>query len=170
MSEIWKDVKDYEGLYQVSSWGRLKSLARNDARGHARKEKLLKTPINAQGYESVNLYKNGLMVNVRVHQLVAQEFIGYIRDGFLTKIVDHIDNNKLNNRADNLQLVTPRFNSSKDVKNKTSKYTGVCFVSRRKKWQAQIKYLGVNIFLGHFDSQEDARDAYNHKLKELLCV
>jgi hypothetical protein len=170
MIEEWRDVPNYEGLYQVSNLGNVKSLSRTDKRGTKRKEKLMKTPLNVQGYKSLNLYGDGIRVNVKVHQLVASAFLGYIRDGFTTNIVDHIDNDKTNNRLDNLQLVTPRFNASKDVMNKTSKYTGVCYISNRKKWQSQIKHEGRTIFLGYYDCEENAKDAYNTKLEEILCL
>ena len=77
--ENWKDIKGYEGLYQVSNLGRVKSLERNAYKpnGVARKkeEKILASALNSNGYSFVNLYKNGKRKSMLVHRLVAMAFI-----------------------------------------------------------------------------------------------
>ena len=112
--EIWVDVNGYEGLYQVSDFGNVKSL--NFKRSGV--EGLLSLGPDSKGYLRVNLSKNGQRKIFWVHQMVAVAFLGHIVSGY-TVIVDHKDNDKLNNRKGNLQLVTPRLNTSKDKKNKT---------------------------------------------------
>lgn len=69
--EVWKDVLDYEGLYQISSFGNIKSLANCSTR----KEKTVQTHINRNGYMRVDLYKKGHRTKFSVHRLVAQAFI-----------------------------------------------------------------------------------------------
>ncbi len=113
MEEQWRDIiiekngilYDYTGLYQVSNLGRVRSLG-NDK---TRKEKILKPGINNKGYQYVNLYKNGKGKLFSVHRLVATMFIPNPEN--LT-VVNHKDENKLNNCVDNLEWVTMKYNIS----------------------------------------------------------
>lgn len=98
--EIWKDIKGYERLYQVSNLGKIKSLKRN-------KEKLLKHGINNKGYQVVNLYKNNKGITKKVHRLVAEAFIPNPNN---YPIVNHIDENKQNNNIFNLEWCTNEYN------------------------------------------------------------
>lgn len=105
MNEEWRDVKGFEGIYQVSNLGNVRSLSRLDARGHSIKGKMLSTnvPIKA-GYPCVNL-KNGKhkRLAVPIHRLVAENFIPNNDD---LPQVNHIDGNKMNNSVDNLEWVS----------------------------------------------------------------
>lgn len=94
MQEIWKDVKGYEGLYQVSNLGRVKNKIRN---------KCLKPNKTTWGYYGVALYKNGISKRFQVHRLVAIAFIDNLMD---KKEVNHKDGNKLNNCVENLEWCT----------------------------------------------------------------
>jgi len=110
MKEIWKDVKNYEGLYQVSNLGRIKSLERyvNHLNG-ARivHEKILKPVIDNTGYYVVSLWKNNKHSRPHIHRLVAQTFIPTIKN---KPHINHIDGNKLNNFINNLEWCTPKEN------------------------------------------------------------
>ena len=75
MEEIWRDIKNYEGLYQVSNLGRVKSLARLDYSNHLRKEKILKPRTNKDNYFDVKLCKEGIAKRFLSHRLVAEAFI-----------------------------------------------------------------------------------------------
>lgn len=113
LGEIWKDVNGYEGKYQVSNFGRVKSLERIEM-GHCRnnvynatfkrKEKLLKQQVKYKNGKvnscQVSLYKNGKAYNKTVHRLVAEAFIPNINN---YPVIDHIDTNPLNNKVDNLR-------------------------------------------------------------------
>lgn len=94
MNEIWKDIEGYEGLYQVSNLGRVKS-----------KRKMLK-PIEGE-YKKVGLSKNGIQQTYYVHRLVAKTFISN-PDNYTH--VNHKDENKHNNLINNLEWCTNKYN------------------------------------------------------------
>lgn len=103
--EIWKPVLDYEGIYEVSNIGRVKSLKFG-------KEKILK-PLNAgrdRNYHQVILCKNKEKKQLFVHRLVYEAFVNRIPEGLT---IDHIDNIADNNKVENLQLMTREENSRK---------------------------------------------------------
>lgn len=83
-------------------------------------------------------------------------------------VVDHKDNNPLNDRLSNLQIITNRLNNSKDKKNKTSKFTGVSWNISTGKWRAMIYLDGKLKSLGRFIKEKDAAKAYNKALTNSL--
>lgn len=108
MIEIWKDIEGYEGLYQVSNLGRVKSLY--DGRRKIFREKILKSrKIGKSGYLAVVLYKNGEMKATLVHRLVGKAFVlGW----FEGAVINHIDHNPSNNVSSNLEWITQKDNCS----------------------------------------------------------
>ena len=92
--EIWGDIKDFEGLYQVSTWGRVRSI---------RTGKLRATYINNKGYECIGLYRNKKEHKFLVHRLVAETFI---LNPYSKPEVNHIDEDKQNNYVYNLEWCT----------------------------------------------------------------
>lgn len=98
MNEIYKDIKNYEDLYEVSDTG----LVRNKVSG-----KILKPGRNKCGYLYVNLCKDGKYKSIRVHRLVAEAFIPNLDN---KPEVDHIDKNRSNNNVDNLRWVNHQEN------------------------------------------------------------
>lgn len=173
MNEIWKDIPGWEGLYQVSNLGRVKSLSRiilrNGIHPFLSKEKLLKLSIDNCGYPRVSLFRNSNQSYSQVHQLVAMAFLNHKPSGYKI-VVDHINNNRIDNRVENLQIISQRENASKDKKNKTSKYTGVSWHSKHKKWIANIRINGKIKYLGNFITEESAAESYKDKLKEIENV
>jgi len=99
MSETWKDVVGYEGLYQVSDLGHVKSLNYN----HTMKPKVLCEKRHSSGYLTVVLCKDGQKRNHSIHILVAGAFI---ENPERLPCVNHIDGNKANNKVENLEWVT----------------------------------------------------------------
>ena len=97
---MWKNIKGYEELYQVSNYGRVKSLRKNG--------KIINGYIDGKGYMQVALSKNGKKKWFRIHRLVAQAFIPN-HDNL--PIINHKDENKLNNRVDNLEWCTTKYNN-----------------------------------------------------------
>ena len=159
MEEIWKDIKGYEGIYKISTMGRVKSLK-------CSKEIILKDSSSTGGYKVIGLYNNGKKHTIKVHRLVAVAFLEHKPSGINGLVVDHIDNNKLNNRLSNLQIITNRKNLSKD-RIGASKYTGVYWHFRRDKWVAQILINKKRIHLGYFDCEHEAGKSYKNKLETL---
>lgn len=162
MSEIeeWRDVPEYEGLYQISSYGNVKSL--NYRR--TGKEQILKPSIDGNGYYKINLYKNNKQKSKRIHILVAICFLGHTPDGTNKIVVDHRDTIKLNNNLSNLQLITNRENCSKDRTGGSSKYTGVYWNRQMNKWKSEIQIKGKLIYLGYYDEELEAAEIYQKAL------
>jgi hypothetical protein len=161
MEEIWKDVIGYEGLYQVSNLGRVKSLNYN----RSEKEIILKTA-KTMGYVSVDLYKNCIGKSKRIHQLEAEAFID--RDYLAKKlVVNHKNFKRDDNRLCNLEVVTQRENANCKHLLSSSKYTGVCWHKIKKKWMSAIRINGKNKYLGYFDNEKEASDYYE---AALICV
>lgn len=98
--EEWRDVRDYKGLYKVSNLGRLKSISYGN-------EKIRKPVLCKPGYFSLVLYKDNFPQSARIHVLVAQAFIPNPEN---KAYVNHKDGNKLNNRLENLEWLTPSEN------------------------------------------------------------
>lgn len=105
MEEIWKDIKDYEGLYEVSNLGRVRSLNYNKT-GEIR---LLKVQKHSDGYLQVGLRKDGKQKLYTVHRLVCEAFIPN-PDGL--PCVNHIDEDKTNNHVWNLEWCTVKYNTN----------------------------------------------------------
>ena len=123
MEEVWKDIPGFEGWYQASNLGRIRSLDRYvnyKTSGTAlKKGKILKDKVSNKGYLEVTLVQNGRHCYKRVHQLVAASFIpnpyGY-------SCINHINENKFDNRADNLEWCTPQLNIDAYYKSRTKLY------------------------------------------------
>ncbi len=169
--EKFRDIPDYEGIYQVSNYGRVKSLARRvDNQQYTTKERILKPCINTAGYLQVILNNNKAKRTARVHQLVAITFLSHTLG--TDKVVDHKNNNKLDNRVENLQVTSIRLNSAKEVKNtgeRSSIYVGVSWHSKRNKWRARIRIQGKNVHLGYYTNELEAGQAYLIVLKQIVC-
>ena len=173
MEEIWKDIPNYGGLYQVSTFGNVRSLDRvvnrSDGRLSNLKGKVLKQQINNYGYPQIKLCKDGKLKTTQIHKLVAIAYLNHTPDGHII-VVDHIDNNKLNNHVTNLQLLSNRLNCSKDKRGYSSKYIGVSWCNRTQKWCAYIKINNKTKFLGRFKSELDASKRYENELKLLTLM
>lgn len=111
VNEIWRDIKGYEQLYQISNLGNVKSLNYNKTS----KEKILK-PNNIKGYLIVGLYKNGKRKFYHVHRLVTEAFLPNPNN---KPCIDHINADRTDNRVENLRWVTHKENNDNPItKNK----------------------------------------------------
>ena len=158
--EVWRDIPNYEGIYLVSNIGNVKSL-------HRDKHVILKHGDDGRGYKIVGLSFRNKSKTVKIHSLVAMSFLNHKPDGTHKVVIDHINNIKTDNRVENLQLISSRENSTKDLKNGTSKYIGVCWDKDRGTWNAKIKINGKTKNLGRFKTEIEASQAYKNALKIL---
>ena len=159
MKEIFKDIPNYEGLYEVSNFGNVKSLRFN-------KERILKGCLSSTGYLTVTLWENGVQKSHQIHVLVAIAFLDHTPCG-MELVVNHMDLNKLNNKLDNLEVITQRENSNRKHLNSTSKYVGVSWHKALNKWKSQIAIKGKRIYLGLFVNEYDAHLEYQKELEIL---
>ena len=112
MMEEWRDIEGYEGLYQVSNLGKVKSLDRVDCRGRKLKGKIIKQKLTKNGYCEVTLYKNGKSKAYLVHRLVGIAFISNPNN--LPCINHKIDDfqHRSDNRIENLEWCTYEYNNN----------------------------------------------------------
>ena len=160
--EKFVDVVGYEGVYQVSDFGRVKSLAR----GSKGEDRILKPWLAGKGYPQIRLSVNGKTKTTYVHTLVAESFLGHSTDSGL--VIDHLDGNKLNNYVWNIEVVTNRENISrfrKDRATLSSQYVGVCKVG--KGWVSKIYADGKSNYLGTFETELEAANAYQLALRNI---
>lgn len=169
-NEIWKDIPGYEELYQISNLGRVKSLEREILRRYKvlAKEKILKSNISKDGYYKVSLCKDSKGKNYKVHQLVAMAFLNHIPCGREIE-VNHKDEDKTNNRLENLELLTYEEHLKFTYRNATSKYIGVCFNKKTNKWLSAIKINGKSKGLGSFKTELEAYEA-RKKAEEFIKI
>ena len=149
--EVFRDIPNYVGLYQVSNMGSVKSF-----KGIA--PRLLKQGTNCHGYKYVILHRDAVRVSFNVHKLIQLAFdmgAGYM---------DHINGIKIDNRLDNLRVVTPRQNSQNKVCHRNGKLVGASLNSGgwnfKKPWQSTIKINGKNKSLGYFATELEAHQRY----------
>jgi hypothetical protein len=138
------DVAGYEGIYAVDEMGNVYSYKYG-------KVKNLKAIPDRYGYLTVTLRKDGIQKLCRIHRLMAKAFLS----SYLEELdVDHIDRNRANNKLSNLRMLPKQQNSF----NTSAK--GYYWNKVAKKFHAYIKKDGKDIYLGLFDKEEDAREAY----------
>lgn len=127
MQEIWKDIKNYEGMYQVSNLGNVRSLTRrvNTFNGfRTTKGKVLKPLLSNTGYYRVDLKRNQSDNYVSIHKLVAEAFVPNPNN---YTVINHKDNDRLNNYATNLEWCTQSYNVKYAYINGNAKSTPGCF-------------------------------------------
>lgn len=116
--ELWKDAVDYEGFYQISDRGKVKSIARvvmrKDGKPYTVKERIITPYVDRYGYLRIELNKRGVAKKHYVHRLVGQAFIPNPDN---KPQINHIDTNKKNNTVNNLDWVTLQENRDHAVAN-----------------------------------------------------
>lgn len=145
-NEEFKEVRDTEGLYQISNKGRLIKLDTPF--------KLLVPGSISKGYLIYRINSK----NVKAHQLVAQEFLGHTINGH-SSVIDHINHDTLDNSVENLQIISNRENSSKKKVKKHNLPMGV-LNTKSGKFMAVTQRMGKKVYLGRFITPEEAHQAY----------
>jgi len=173
--EIFYDIPNYEGYYQISNLFRVKSLERecNHYLSGKRmvKERILKQNKTKEGYSVLRLHKDGFKKTFYIHQLVAMAFLNHNPNRH-DLVVDHVNNDKNDNRPENLQLISNRENSSKNRKG-VSKYTGVFLrkgTKGTKRWFSSININRKIKYLGSFEFEFEAFMAYEKAKRNILTT
>lgn len=161
VNENWLPIPNYEGLYEVSNYGRIKSFLSppksNKVNIPLKEGKIINPSYDKDKYLRLVLTKNKKSKEFRVHRLVMLAFVGESK-----LAVDHIDGNKENNHLTNLRYCTNRENCFfyyEKKEGKSSKYVGVKH-HRNKNWVARITINKKLIHLGCFDTEEEAAKKY----------
>ncbi len=146
--EIFKQITGYE-KYSVSNLGQVLNYTTG---------RILKPCLDGGGYVNVNLCKDGKQKTITVHRLVAMAFIENLENKIC---IDHINNIKTDNRAENLRWATHGENNqnAKLSTRNTTGIKGVCFNKKNKKWRAQIMIDGKQIHIGYYKTIEEATTA-----------
>ena len=150
--EVWKDIKNYEGIYTVSNCGDIKSILKN---------RILKKRICKQGYSTVALFKDGKRTEYKQHRLVADAFLVSNK---LNDVVNHKNGVRDDNRIENLEYVTSRENVHHYLKNK-NKIIGVYFDKRFNRWISRIYINKKNKNIGTYKCPTAAMFEYLKELK-----
>ena len=161
--EIWKDIEGYDGYYQISNLGRVKSLGRLMCRGYVFrmcKDTIRKITVKKDGYAEINLSIENKSTHFRVHRLVALTFINNPKN---KSEVNHINSNRLDNNVTNLEWTSKSENQchANINRKKTSIYVGVCYGKRGNKyyWESSIQINNKKIYLGIYNTEEEAYQA-----------
>lgn len=155
MEEIWKDVEGFDYKYQISNLGNFRCLnsIHKNHRGIIKKGSL-----DSYGYYRVNLTKDGKNMCVKTHRLVAKYFLEDYSDDLP---VNHKDLNKQNNRVDNLEMVTYKENTHHYHNEIGNNNIGVKKHKNLNKWTVRVTYLGERVYLGTFETEQEAIDRLN---------
>jgi hypothetical protein len=171
MRTIWKDIEGYEGVYQVSNTGKVKSFKCGG-------ERILNNNIGGTGYFQVAFSMRGKCKSFKVHKLIQSAF--NMGDGH----IDHIDGNKLNNLISNLRVVTHRQNMQNLVSHRAGQLVGASRRENRKpsfmeyvrgarggeRWGSRIFINGKKKHLGIFSTELEAHTAYIKQNNLLLAI
>jgi len=152
MREIWKDVPDYEGHFQVSNMGRVRSMPYFDKAGNERRLRYRTPRPNAYGYLRVTFFSGK---SESVHRLVMAAFFG---ESEMT--VDHINGIKTDNRLSNLRYMSRRENICDHWGKEPPRHKGTHYRKDCKKWCAILSANGKAHKIGNFCSEIEAAKAY----------
>jgi hypothetical protein len=152
MEEVWKPVVGFDN-YFVSSLGQVKSTKYKESR--ILKPSFVDRKNGKKLYAKVCLCKQDKVYTKTIHTIMAESFYNYTYNKEDNKVIDHIDNNSLNNNINNLQIISNRYNLSKD-----NKFPGAHWHKRDKVWESSIYFNKITVYLGKFNSQQEASNAY----------
>ena len=158
--EIWKDIKGYEGKYKISNFGKVKSLYFINRQAKIPREKILSYGYNLQGYPFVHLCKNNITSKViYIHRLVATHFINNPQN---LKCVNHINGIKTDNRVENLEWCTQKYNIQQSFKNGQQKPTWINKTGKLNPLSKKVNQYDLNNkFIRTWDCMRDVERELN---------
>lgn len=175
--EVWKDIKEYEGLYQISNFGRIKRLPRtNRGLGNKFSFKIRKLDFDKDGYCIVWLYKNGIKKAQKVHRLVLQAFVPNLAN---LPIVNHKDENKRNNTVfvnsdgsvdfekSNIEWCTAKYNCNYGT---SLERISLKLTNRRDMSHPVVCYNTNGIFVKEYPSVSEARRDFGKHISHIYKV
>lgn len=173
MKEMWIDIAGYNGLYQVSNFGRVRSIDRSVKTLHGTRkasERILKPCVNKKGYLVVTLSKESQVYPARINRLVAEAFIPNPQKH---PVVNHKDRNRSNNNADNLEWCTVEYNNRYSCAKAVVQYD--VYGKRIAEWDAASdagKILGINTsnIIQCCRGKRSTAGSFVWKYKESICV
>lgn len=149
--EIWKPVVNFDGYYEVSNKGRVRSVPRIDSNNHAVKGTVLKPFVDKWGYEIVGIHKDGKKLARRVHRLVAEAFIPNPNN---YPEINHKNRNKTDNFVSNLEWCTDFYNQHYDQTYvEANKATSIPVVAIKDNHIAYV-FPSANEAARHFNAKE----------------
>ena len=155
--EIFSIIEGFDN-YAISNLGRVINITT---------ERILKPQLSTKGYYYIKLCQNGVKKHLKIHRLIG---IAFIENPESKECIDHIDNNRLNNNILNLRWATYSENamnmkiSTKNI----SGIKGVFFDKSRNKWRAEIKLDGIAIYIGRYNTLEEAQHARIKRANEIF--
>ena len=159
MKEIWRDIKGFEGIFRVSNYGRIMGYPRRSKDGRILRARLLTGCKYSNGYLVVNLKYESLIKRVPIHRLVAETFIP---NPYNLPMVNHKDENKTNNRVDNLEWCDAKYNTTYGTARDRMRNSLVRNKSKRIR-----QYSLAGEFIQEFPSIADASNATGAKRSEI---
>ena len=164
--EIWADIAGYDGAYQISNMGHVRTFLKKDGFvGFVKTEKSRPRSLisHGNGYMYVTLCKNGVRKNHYIHRLVAEAFIGEIKDGY---VINHLDYDRSNNRVENLEIVSQKDNvdySKHKMKKPVTRKGNYYICDRGTRYEVYVKKK----YLGSYKTIEEARTARNEYINKI---
>lgn len=168
MNEIWKAIKGYEGKYEVSNYGRIKSLERTNRVGSIIKSKILNPKAQKNGYIRVHLSTGNGYRSEAVHRLVAEAFVE--RKSEYDDIVNHLDNNPRNNRADNLEWTTYKGNMQWAAKQGRMHFSSGNLAKAQESKKVPVIAIDQNGNRTRFESQRDAEKVLGVSASHIAAI
>lgn len=164
--EEWRDIKGFEGFYQISNYGLIKGIQRKIYRDNfytIRKEKILKKSLDKDAYEKIILSKLNKDYTFQVHRLIGSAFLNNPTN---LPTINHKNKIKSNNFVLNLEWASHRENSCHRSKMGEPNKIGGYFNPKENRWYSYIYINKTTFYLGSFETQREANIAYKKALKQ----